>query len=426
MLARLAELVNGDEGLVRRGRFLSTTFLVEVGNVPWLVTVREGRIDRVERGPFVLRSWTFAVRATAEAWERFWEPVPEPGWHDLFALVKQGVARIEGDLHALMANLRYVKEVLEAPRRARASAGAPRTAGDTSPAASWQRTPGGAAIEPIVGRYLRVDIGGRPHRLSVEEAGRGIPLLCFHTAGSDARQFRHLMCDDAITRDFRVIAFDMPGHGKSTPPPGWHDEDYRLTARGYMDAILAVSRALALDRPVGLGCSIGGRIVLHLAMEHAREFRALIGLEAADYQQPWYDTAWLHRPDVHGGEVCAALVSGLTSPTSPDDTRWETLWTYLVSGPGIFKGDLHFYRVDSDLRGRVAAIDTSQCPLYLLTGEYDFSCTPADTERTAKAIPGARVTIMKGLGHFPMSEDPAQFRRYLLPVLDEIRRARTP
>ena len=59
----------------------------------------------------------------------------------------------------------------------------------------------------------------------------------------------------------------------------------------------------------------------------------------------------------------------------------------------------------------------------MLTGEYDFSCQPDDTLRTAAEIPGARVTIMKEIGHFPMSENPAQFRRYLLPVLDDIRRA---
>ncbi|MBI2215965.1 MAG: alpha/beta hydrolase [Candidatus Rokubacteria bacterium] len=325
-----------------------------------------------------------------------------------------------------MANLRYVKEVLETPRRL---SGAASTAGDAGPhptgasahPTGWHRTPGGALVEPITGRYVRLPIAGRPHRIYYEEAGQGVPLLCLHTAGSDNRQFRHLMTDDAVTRHHRVIAFDMPGHGKSTPPPGWHDEEYRLTTRGYMDLILAVSKALGLDRPIGLGCSIGGRIVLHLAMEHAAEFRALIGLEAADYQQPWYDTTWLHRPDVHGGEVSAALVSGLCSPTSPPETRWETLWTYLVSGPGIFKGDLYFYRVDSDLRGRTAAVDAGRCPLYLLTGEYDFSCMPEDTVRTAKSIPGARVTVMQGLGHFPMSEDPAQFRRYILPVLEEIR-----
>ncbi|MBI2206940.1 MAG: alpha/beta hydrolase [Candidatus Rokubacteria bacterium] len=322
-----------------------------------------------------------------------------------------------------MAHLGYIKDVLAKPRAltaSDASAPATRPAAGAAPA-GWDRTIGGAVLEPIIGRYVHVAIGTEPHRVYMEEAGQGIPLLCFHTAGSDTRQFRHLMTDGAVTRHYRVIAFDMPGHGKSTPPLAWRDEEYQLTSRRYMDTILAVAAALGLDRPVGLGCSIGGRIVLHLANEHADRFRALIGLESADWQEPWYDTSWLHRGDVHGGEVSAALVSGLVAPTAPDDSRWETLWTYLISGPGVFKGDLYFYRVDSDLRGRLGGIDTKRCPLYLMTGEYDFSCTPEDTLRTAKSIPGARVTVMKGLGHFPMSEDPARFREYLLPVLDEIR-----
>jgi len=92
----------------------------------------------------------------------------------------------------------------------------------------------------------------------------------------------------------------------------------------------------------------------------------------------------------------------------------------MQGGPGVFKGDLYFYRVDSDLRGRLSGIDTSRCPLYLLTGEYDFSCTAEDTLRTAQSIAGAKVTVMEEVGHFPMSENPAQFRKYLLPALDEI------
>ncbi|MBS0241237.1 MAG: alpha/beta hydrolase, partial [Proteobacteria bacterium] len=120
-------------------------------------------------------------------------------------------------------------------------------------------------------------------------------------------------------------------------------------------------------------------------------------------------------------EVCAALVSGLMAPQSPSASRAETLWMYKCGGPGVFKGDLYFYRVDGDLRDVVAKIDTSKCPLYLLTGEYDFSCTPKDTLRTAARIQGARVTVMEKLGHFPMSENPAQFRSYILPVLDAIR-----
>jgi len=278
-----------------------------------------------------------------------------------------------------------------------------------------------ATLEPITGRYLRLELSGRPHRVYFEEAGQGIPLVCLHTAGADGRQFRHLMVDADITRHFRVLTFDMPWHGKSSPPEGFENEEYRLTTAGYTEMIVAFCRALALDRPVVMGCSIGGRIVLNLAIEHAAMFRALIGLEAADFQEPWYDTEWLNRPDVHGGEICAALVSGLIAPQSPEAARHETLWMYKQSGPGVFKGDLYFYRVDGDLRGKVGAIDTGTCPLYLLTGEYDFSCSPADTERTARNIKGAQVTVMRELGHFPMSENPAQFRRYILPVLEKIR-----
>jgi hypothetical protein len=116
VLDQLAELVNADAGLVRRGRYLSTTFLVETGSTAWLVSVHEGRVTRVERGPFLMRAWSFAVRASEEAWRRFWEPVPAAGWHDLFAMTKGGHATVEGDLRPLMANLRYVKDVLAKPR----------------------------------------------------------------------------------------------------------------------------------------------------------------------------------------------------------------------------------------------------------------------------------------------------------------------
>ncbi len=75
-------------------------------------------------------------------------------------------------------------------------------------------------LEPILGRYLHLDFQGRPYRVYFEEAGAGIPLLCLHTAGADGRQFRHLLNDAAVTARFRVIAFDMPWHGKSLPPPG--------------------------------------------------------------------------------------------------------------------------------------------------------------------------------------------------------------
>ena len=278
-----------------------------------------------------------------------------------------------------------------------------------------------ARIEPVIGRYLHVDHDGRHYRIYFESAGEGIPLLCLHTAGADTRQYRALMNEPSVTERFRVVAFDLPWHGKSSPPAGWQDEEYRLTTAFYAGIIMAVAGALGLERPVVMGCSIGGRIILKLALDHADTFRAIIGLETSAAVSLNYDTSWLHRPDVHGGEVCAGVVSGLVAPQSPAAERWETLWHYMQSGPGVFKGDLYFYGgADGDLRDEIGRIDTARCPLYLLTGEYDYSCTPEGTLAVARQIAGAQVTIMKQLGHFPMSENPGLFLSYLAPVLAEI------
>jgi pimeloyl-ACP methyl ester carboxylesterase len=283
-----------------------------------------------------------------------------------------------------------------------------------------------ATFEPIIGRYLHLDLFGRAHRIYVEEAGQGTPLLCLHTAGSDGRQYRGLMNHPGITANHRVIAFDMPWHGKSSPPAGWHDEEYQLTSAHYTTMILDIMTALELDRPIVMGCSIGGRIALHLALEHPDRFRAIVGLQAGAHVDPYYDLNFLHRPDVHGGEVSAAIVSGLVGPTAPVKEKWETLWHYMQGGPGVFKGDLYFYKIDGDIRDRVGRIDTTRCPLFLLSGEYDYSCTPEETLAVAASIPGAEVTIMKGLGHFPMSENPDAFVGHLLPVLDKIRMLPAP
>ena len=276
-------------------------------------------------------------------------------------------------------------------------------------------------IEPITGRYAHISIEGRAHRVYFEEAGHGIPLLCLHTAGSDGRQYRAVLNDAQILKNYRVVAFDMPWHGKSSPPSGWQREDYRLTTDAYTDMIMTVARSLELARPVVMGCSIGGRIVLNLALKHARELRALIGLQSAAFVERYYDAAWMDHPEVHGGRACGALAYGLMSPLSPETDQWETVWHYMQGGPGVFTGDLFFYQVEGDIRDRIGAIDTLVCPLYMLTGEYDYSASPRDTQAAAAKIAGAKVTIMKGLGHFPMSENPEGFLSYLRPVLEEIK-----
>lgn len=112
LIEQLPDLVNVDEPLVRRGRFLATRFLLEVGETQWLIKVREGRIVSVERGPFVMPSWAFALRAPEAEWRAFWEENPRPGFHDLMALIKRRALKAEGDLKVFMAHLRYFKEIL--------------------------------------------------------------------------------------------------------------------------------------------------------------------------------------------------------------------------------------------------------------------------------------------------------------------------
>jgi pimeloyl-ACP methyl ester carboxylesterase len=275
-------------------------------------------------------------------------------------------------------------------------------------------------LEPIVGRYAHLELDGKPHRLYFEEAGQGIPLLCLHTAGSDGRQYRAVLNDKEIISRYRVIAFDMPWHGKSSPAAGWESEQYRLTTAMYAGMVMQVAKALELQRPVVMGCSIGGRIVLDLALRHAAELRALIGLQTGAFVERYYDAAWLDHAEVHGGRACGAVAYGLMSPLSPRAEVWETAWHYMQGGPGVFTGDLHFYQVEGDIRGRIGAIDTSVCPLYLLTGEYDYSASPRDTQAVVERVKGAKFTVMKGLGHFPMSENPEAFLGYLRPVLQKI------
>jgi hypothetical protein len=118
MLEHLKEKVNSDASLTRRGRFLTTTFLIEVGPAQWLVNIVEGKIASVTQGPFVMPSWSFALRASHEEWQKFWSADPRPGSNDLMALIKRRVLKAEGNLHVFMANLRYFKESLEKLRPA--------------------------------------------------------------------------------------------------------------------------------------------------------------------------------------------------------------------------------------------------------------------------------------------------------------------
>jgi len=119
MLENLAARVNADANLMRRGRHVNTTFLIQIDSADHLVSIVEGKIIGIKPGPFITPNYSFALRAARESWDKLWSPTPLPGYTDIFALVKKKLLRIEGDLHPFMSNLLYFKGVLAAASRAK-------------------------------------------------------------------------------------------------------------------------------------------------------------------------------------------------------------------------------------------------------------------------------------------------------------------
>ncbi len=273
-----------------------------------------------------------------------------------------------------------------------------------------------------VGRYVHLNLGGHDHRVYFEEAGTGIPLLLQHTAGCHGSQWRHLFECAEITSRFRLIAYDLPMHGKSLPPTtkNWWTEPYALRGDFLRSVPLALARVLKLDRPVFMGCSVGGLLALDLAHKHADVFRAVIAVEGAlRIGGDLGSLSMLYHPQVSNAYK-ARLMDGLMAPASPVALRRETSFVYASGWPPAFVGDLQYYIDEYDLRSSAHEIDTQRVGVHVLSGEYDYSGRTELGRAAHEAIPGSTFTEMKDMGHFPMSENPAAFIQHLLPVLSRI------
>ena len=294
-------------------------------------------------------------------------------------------------------------------------------------------------LDRIVGKYVYVNVQGIEYRVYFEENGEGIPMICQHTAGSDGQQWRHFLNDEEITSKYRIIVPDLPYHGKSLPPESieWWKREYRATKAFLIDFHLAFNHALGLERPVFIGVSVGGNLAVDLAFERPDEYRAVIGVEstmggniAQDSATQYDDQSetvisgrstlnWWHHPRISDDFKYAAMFY-MMSPTSPEKYRRETAWKCSQSVPDVFKGDVHYFFFEHDLTGKAQYIDTSRVSIYFLTGDSDPAVSIEDTRILAGQIKGARFVVMKGLGHFGMSEHYDVFKRYLLPILNEI------
>lgn len=278
----------------------------------------------------------------------------------------------------------------------------------------------------MVGRYVHVPVDGIEYRTYFEENGEGIPLICLHTAGADSLEYRHLLADPEIAREFRVIAFDMPWHGRSLPPDGWWTEEYKLTRRFYTDFIVAFANALDVERPVLMGCSMGGYVMLDIAHDYPGRFGGLIALEPRAYEPAWAATSeFLVMPDVNPTNAIRPLVQSLCASDIPETYRREIEWIYAKCGPGVLSGDFHYAAESHDARPFLHEIDGAAEGLYLIGGDQDWSCYPEHTRELANAIDGAVEIRIPELGHFPPAEDPIKFKQVIMPVLDELKSRRS-
>ena len=408
--AVVSSATDGAFGLHARG--WSGSLCLVAGREAWSVPVVDGSagepVDVAVPDPGA--GDDVVVRAEPESWARYLASPPPPGFPDLVGAASTGEVQVSphpADAARHLAISRFGELLRHA-------------ANGTDPAPQVEApTKASGTFDAAVGRYVHLDLEGVSHRVYFEEAGEGIGLICQHTAGSDGRQWRHLLEDDRVTSRFRVVVYDMPHHGKSLPPTGsaWWAERYSLSTARAMALPVELSRVLGLDRPVFIGSSIGGMLALDLARYHPEDFRASISLEGGLKVE--IDDEALAASTAGSPEAHAASMMMIMSPAAAEAARHETRLHYSQGAPGVFAGDIDYYAVYHDLRGEGANIDTDRCPVHLLTGEYDHFTVPW-TETAAAAIPGASMTIMKDLGHFPMSEDHEGLMAYVLPILDDI------
>jgi len=382
---------------------------LQIGDSQLEIALEAGQ---VRAGASARAEGVITYRGAEEVWTKVLAEIPQRFHNDLMANLStaQGLGRdTEAVVHA-----QYYPAVMRAVELLRPlPAQYALRQGDVGEAGRFD-TP--------VGRYVHLNLGGYDHRIYFEEAGQGIPLLMQHTAGCHGSQWRHLFEVPEITERFRLIAYDLPCHGKSVPPveQEWWAETYNLHGDFLRSIPVQLAAALNLKDPVFMGCSVGGLLALDLAHKHAELFRAVISVEGAlKIEGSHSQLGELWHPQV-SNEYKARLMDGLMSPTSPKAYRKETSFVYASGWPPAFLGDLYYYVEDYDLRAAAGEIDTNKVGVHILSGEYDYSGTAELGQAAHEAIAGSTWVEMKGVGHFPMSENPEAFIQYLMPILDNI------
>ena len=227
------------------------------------------------------------------------------------------------------------------------------------------------------------------------EAGRGPPLVHLHGAGGMRLTRGH----DLLSRHYRVIAFEMPGFGKSP-------ENTRTAIMGELAATMAAAvTALDIDTFNLMGTSFGGKVALWLAVQQQERVQALV-LEAPAAIRP----AGTEPPSGSPEEMARRLYAHpeRLGPLPAVDPAVQAQTRALV-------GRLRGPDRDAELEARMRGLTT---PTLVLFGTLD-SVIPPDMGRFYKTlIPNCHLVFVYDAGHGISTERPEAFAEVTADFLE--------
>ena len=150
----------------------------------------------------------------------------------------------------------------------------------------------------VSGGYVPVTVQGVTYQIYYESAGSGRDVLCMHTAGADGRQFHGLMADPRITAGHRLVAFDLPWHGKSPPPEGAIPGSWRLNTDLYVDLIMGFVAAAGWTGRSCWAPRCPARSAWNWRYRHPEAFTGIVACEACDKINQ-RQTIWAAHPQVN-------------------------------------------------------------------------------------------------------------------------------
>ncbi|MFB9315785.1 alpha/beta fold hydrolase [Nocardioides plantarum] len=412
--AQLRTRLAGDRELAVRLRAFHGTVRVTLGETVFDLVIDDGAVTPTDVDPSAVDP-AVGLTIPAELWDLMAVPHPQVGFECLTSAQVFG-ATIEADWPTVVA------PYLGAWNRI-VRLGVETAVGRTE--RTVEADPFADSDDPV-GRYVRYSVDDLEYRVYYEQAGRGpVPVLFMHTAGADGRQYRHVLADPELQERYTLVAIDLPYHGKSLPPVGsrWWEQDLTFDKTLLMRWVTGFITATGLDRPIFVGCSVGGQLASDLCAHHPDSIRGAVGVNGLYHMDSWagFDNDRFRDPRVAAGAVGSTMFD-VTGADAPEDFRREVEWIYTSNHRDAYPADNDYFMFGHDLRVDGHLIDTARTPLTILTGEHDISMLTPDDNGSALAanIPGAEFIVMPGLSHFTPSDDPEGFRPYLTSALDRM------